>query len=432
MILVYSNTITPRVRFSFDLIFTRILGQQVDFTKNKDELSSFEGIRINYSNQEIEGSLQFKINGLLHKKGIENPDINVFSWRDTPVFFKVNNDNFPFDAFAASFYLATRYEEYLPHARDKFNRFNAEDSVAYKHNFLHIPVINIWAQWIEDLIATKFPAFQKINRKYRFVSTIDVDNAYAYIEKGFVRTLGGLALTLLNKQKEEFHSRIETLRGIKTDPFDTFKKLKKLHDAYHVEAKYFFLLGDYGLNDKNVPYTSKKFQSLMKEVADYYEVGIHPSFASNDDVAILKKEIDRLFSIIHKKIEISRQHFLKLEFPSTYRNLIECEVKEDYTMGYASQLGFRASVCSSYLFYDLDREHITDLIIHPFCFMEATLRHYLDIEATDAVNTLKPVIDAVKAVNGTCIGLWHNESISGIYPWQGWENVYEDVLKIAV
>ena len=44
---------------------------------------------------------------------------------------------------------------------------------------------------------------------------------------------------------------------------------------------------------------------------------------------------------------------------------------DDYSMGYGSINGFRASVASSFYWYDLEKERQTNLRIHPFCFMDA-------------------------------------------------------------
>ena len=38
---------------------------------------------------------------------------------------------------------------------------------------------------------------------------------------------------------------------------------------------------------------------------------------------------------------------------------------------------------------------------------------------------------AVKAVNGTFITLFHNESLSDYLRWKGWSRLYESMLKIA-
>ena len=41
------------------------------------------------------------------------------------------------------------------------------------------------------------------------------------------------------------------------------------------------------------------------------------------------------------------------------------------------------------------------------------------------------LIKEVKAVNGTFILLWHNESLSDKKPWEGWKGVYEDIIDLG-
>ncbi len=101
-------------------------------------------------------------------------------------------------------------------------------------------------------------------------------------------------------------------------------------------------------------------------------------------------------------------------------------------MGYASQLGFRASICTPFNFYDLDSEHETPLKIHPFAVMEATLKYYLKVDPEDAIDHIKPIIDEVKAVDGVFISLWHNETLSNDKLWSGWQGLYEEVVKYAL
>jgi len=161
-----------------------------------------------------------------------------------------------------------------------------------------------------------------------------------------------------------------------SDPYDTYGYQMEIHKQYSISPIYFFLLGDYGLNDKNIPFKNKTFQSLIKYISDYCEVGIHPSYASNSNIEILTEEISRLQKITHRNTSKSRQHFLKLNLPNTYRNLIDNDIEADYTMGYAEKSGFRASICSPFYFYDLDTELETKLQIFPFTIMEATYQLY--------------------------------------------------------
>jgi len=75
---------------------------------------------------------------------------------------------------------------------------------------------------------------------------------------------------------------------------------------------------------------------------------------------------------------------LRLNLPDTYRNLIDEDITDDYSMGYAALPGFRAGICSPYNFYDLDIEVETKLRVHPFMVMDGTLKDYMKLTPTDA------------------------------------------------
>ena len=160
-------------------------------------------------------------------------------------------------------------------------------------------------------------------------------------------------------------------------------------------------------------------------------MGIHPSYSSNANQKIVAKEIKNLNQVLNKDVTKSRQHFLKLTFPDTYRNLIECDIQEDYSMGYAEQVGFRASICSQFYFYDLIKDEMTNLRLYPFAVMDATLNNYMKIKPEDTMKYVLPLIQETKAVKGTFISLWHNESLSNVWEWKDWEAVYEQVVKAA-
>ena len=154
--------------------------------------------------------------------------------------------------------------------------------------------------------------------------------------------------------------------GLQKDPFDTYDLQFELQKKYKLKPIYFILFAEYGFNDKNIPVENRVFQTLIKSLADYAEVGIHPSFNSNFSAKKLKDEIARLSKVLNREVTKSRQHFLKLQLPYTYRNLINLDITDDYTMGFAAQPGFRAGICSSFYFYDLDMDSETKLRVHPF------------------------------------------------------------------
>jgi len=432
MLLVYTSSVTPRLQYIFDLIFGELLGVNYNFTTKKDEFVLYHGPKFNYSDQPLGEELFFYAVHLLFEKGITDQDVAVFDWAGTKAFFATHPKYvFPFDPFAASFYLVSRYEEYLPHLRDEHDRYDTTESLAYQKNFLTKPVINIWAMKIKAELLKRFPELKLSPKKYKYISTIDIDNAYAYLEKGFMRTAGAYARSIMNMDLKDFSERTKSLLGMMKDPFDTYDFQLQLQQKYKFKSIYFILLGEYGLNDKNVPADSKKLRSLIKSLADYSEVGIHPSYGSNKNPERFKKETGILSKILKREVTKSRQHFLVLKLPSTYRRLIDADITDDYTMGYALQVGFRAGICSAFYFYDLDLEQQTNLRIHPFAVMDATLKYYMKVSPQEATNHIQPLIDEVKAVNGTFISLWHNESLSENNLWKGWKNVYEQMVEAA-
>ena len=432
-LLIYTLKITNRSRYIFNLIFKEILGVDYKLTTDAEELKQCTGAKINYSQHPLSDEIFFLARNLLFETGLTEQNITVSEWQGNKIFFSTGKiSSLPFDPFAASFYLVSRYEEYLPHIRDEYDRFDAKESLAYQNGFLQKPVVNKWAQWIKDIIVTRYPDFLFPLQKYQYISTIDIDNAYAYREKGLIRTLGGYAKSLLNMDIKEVGDRTKVLLGLKKDPYDTYDLQFEIQKKYHLTAIYFFLLGDYGVNDKNLPIENRKFQSLIKMIGDYAQVGIHPSFGSNQNPEKLKEEVNRLSKILHKEVTKSRQHFLKLSLPETYRNLIELDITDDYTMGYASQIGFRAGICTPFNFYDLDTESEKKLKIHPFAVMEGTLKYYMRVAPENAMTSIKPLVDEVKAVNGVFISLWHNETLSNEKQWAGWQSVYEEMVKLAV
>ena len=290
-------------------------------------------------------------------------------------------------------------------------------------------MVNHWAEMLKEVLLKTYPNLQFPPRKYIHTPTIDIDLAWVYKNKGLIRTLGGFYKSLVRRNLPEFTQRLRVLLNKEPDPFDSYSYLLDLQKKYNFNPIYFILLADYGTMDKNTPFNNLKFHSLIKQIGDYANVGIHPSFASNTFHEKLGQEIERLSEILHKEITHSRQHFLMLEFPATYKNLINFGIQNDYSMGYASEIGFRASICTPFHFYDIELDKETQLLVYPFAIMDGTLRDYYEIDASLAMSHITPLIQECTKVNGTLISLWHNESLSESGRWIGWRNVFEQMLQ---
>jgi len=431
-LLVYIPKITARHQYVFGLIFNEIYQIDYQLTDEKQAYLTAQTSKLNYSLSPIcESEIFIEAHSLLNERGINEVSIQIGEHKNCPVFFSASNGSaFAYDVFAASFYLVSRYEEYLPHLKDKYNRFKAEESLAFKHGFLQKPVVNIWAKQLINAIEDKFPYLKIKSPRFKFVSTIDIDNAYLYKGKGFVRSAAFLLKAILRFDIDSLKMAVEVSSKKRKDPFDTYSLQFNLQKKYNLDVRYFVLLGDYGLNDKNISHTNNNFQALIKRLADLAPVGSHPSFGSSINETQLAVEIKRLEDIQKREVNFSRQHFLQLSFPKTYIRLFEAGITNDYTMGYASVLGFRAGIASSFTFYNLDIEQILPIKVHPFSIVDYTLKFNMQLNPNDVVQQLGEIINEVKEVDGTLISIWHNDTFSDVGVWKGWRNVYEEMVKL--
>ncbi|TAL60875.1 MAG: hypothetical protein EPN85_06325 [Bacteroidetes bacterium] len=436
MLLIYTHQITNRVKYTFNVIFNSILGIEYTITSDADVFQKLEGAKISYTEKQIGDEIFFESSGLLFETEINTSSRLTPS--PSPMGEESKNEE---DIFALTFFLVSRYEEYLPFTADHYGRFSAKQSFAYKNNFIHKPVVNTWAKKIREMISARYHGFIFPDKQYSYTPTIDIDNAYAYLGKSFARTVGGYIKAIIKSDWDDFSKRKKTLSGKEKDPYDTYDFQLELHQKYNLNPIYFFLLGDWAPNDKNLPHTSRMMQSLIKFISEKAKTGMHPSFASNQNPEKIKIEKNRLEKIIpppcpppagdRTAVTKSRQHFLMLKFPQTYRNLLAAGITDDYSMGFADEVGFRAGICTPYKFYDIEKEEETNLTIHPFAVMDRSLNNYLNLSPEKAIEKAKGIIKEIKTVNGEFISIWHNEMLNEWKEWKGWRYVYEEVIKEA-
>ena len=323
--------------------------------------------------------------------------------------------------------MLSRYEEYLPHEKDTYGRYAPENSIAYKESFLHTPLVNIWVNDFAKWLQQKFSELKFEMPQFVFTPTYDIDMAFSYLHKGLVRNTGGLLRSIATLNFKSAAERVSVLSKTKKDPFDNYEWLDGLHKEYDLDPVYFFLVAaKTGLYDKNISPTTKEMQAIINQHAEKYSIGLHPSWQSNDDTSLLKKEKQTLENISQKEIQKSRQHFIRLTFPETYRNLVDAGITKDYSLGYTTVNGFRASVASSFFWYDLEKDEQTKLRIHPFCYMDNTVIKYKKLTPEVAYEEMMQYYNTCKSVNGIFIPVLHNNLTTG-----EWKKMYEDFLKNA-
>ena len=422
--------ITPRIEYSFDLIFRNILGIDLVFSTNPEEYKQSALPKINYSQTNFSSGLFLKAHPILFEKNIVVQEIDTIEYLNMQLFFSTSNDSFlSFDPFAMTFYLVTRYEEYQSKNTDEHDRFTDSENILVRLGLHQKPIVDQMAYWVAEKVIAEYPEFKFRKRTFQLITTIDIDNAWAFKHKSPLVAFGAILKAISHGRSDELKQRAVVFLGLRNDPYDTYKYILETYKGLLNRVLFFFLIGDRDKYDRNISHKNKSFRQLIADIASVCEVGIHPSYSSNEKAWLFETEKERLENVIKKPVTQSRQHYLKLKFPKTYQNAIKSGITDDYSMGFASLVGFRAGTCTPFNFFDLSQNKSTELQIHPFQTMDVTLKNYLHLDPQSAWQIIEELMHEVKKVNGTFISLWHNESLKNSGQWLGWREVFEQILE---
>ncbi|MFT4851374.1 MAG: hypothetical protein ACI83B_003940 [Sediminicola sp.] len=428
MLLVYTQKITPRITYAFRHICTRILGLETQFTSTIEAFVAHSGAKLSYGKQPLSSEMFIHSQGLLTQQGFESTDIVIKVWEDTKCFFSsISNSAVPFDIFSASFYLMSRYEEYLPHVKDTIGRYPYTQSLAHREGFLKQPVVDMWAYKFKVILLDSFPDLVFPIKKMTIHNVIDASQPFAFVQRGFLRAVMGFGSDLWKMKMRSIITRGQVLMTLRKDPYNTFNWIINTAKRSVSKHTFFFRLGDSSNYKEGINTKRMKFKLLVKFISDYKEVGLIFSSDTLVDYEKVKKEKERMEDITNRILRSSMNAHYIVNLPAIYRNLVELEVEEDFTMVYENKVGFRAGTCTPFLFYDLDSETKTPLIIHPLAFTTSAFEKKYDSEINKTCNKL---YDAVDQVNGTFSVVFSNRDFTSSEKNKTWRSIFSEKLQI--
>jgi len=417
---IYTKNSSARQEYIFRIFFD----DQYTLHTDPDTYIQAPGYHIAYANEAPPGTqLHIIPEGLLCGSELRNTFLSPLPalWSETELPART-------DIFALAFFIITRLEEYHSPHTDQHGRFLPQYSILAAHN-MHIPWIDVWRSLLWDRILYQVPATVFNKPEFRVLPSFDIDHAYAFRGKGFLKNTGGLLRDLFLGKASAFASRLRYLsKG--DDPYDTYSYIHTQLHIHKLRAVFFLLCGW-----RNPPYdtpvnlSSAAYQQLLPELRAMGEIGLHPSYASHNSIQALQQEYHLLQSNIPAAVSATRQHFLRIQWPDTYRRLLETGIRSDYTMGYASQTGFRAGTCRPFSWFDPEKNQETPLRVYPFSCMDGTLNEYLGLSPEEAIQRVHELRNITRRYNGVFVSLWHNHSLSNRGHWKGWRPVFEDMLR---
>lgn len=415
MVKVLVPKITPRVQYTMDFVFK---ARGINYELSTEWIGNEQGAVLIYGVAEIEGFLQIEASDLLFEDSIGSilperhvqEDIELLSFKGIP------------DFLASIFFVLSRYEEYMGYPKDEHGRFCASASLQMQFGWMEKCVCDRWA----EAVLAKLGLVP--DRTLRVIPSFDIDNTYAYRLKAGMRKFLSRARDVLNRDIGRMQERRAVERGAQ-DPYDTFERIREVVQTHEL-TRIFWLIAPHGPMDRNISIENQEHQHLIQLMDGISSVGLHPGYASNGSAQRILLEKRSLENLLGHSIDHSRQHFLRFRLPETYQALEICGFRHEYSMGFAECLGFRNGTGRPFPWFDLSANRISELIIHPFAYMDGTLNEYLHLSISESKTRIAELYKEMKAVGGDFVFIWHNETIGNYRKWEGWSEVLDFTLNL--
>lgn len=419
MLAIFSENRTNRFKYALNFVCKEVLGQELTLFHNTQDYQSASGLRINYSHKDLPG-LQIFPSAQIWEPTV-HPDFKPnSSLQKGHLILFTQATKLGFDPFAMTFWCLSRYAEYQPHMADKHQRYLAQNEEINGEKVFRKPYLDMALQFFAQHLGLSTQG------EYKNVPTLDIDMAYMYAGKAFWRKCSSW-LRSAHKRK---HLSLLFGHKPKVDPLALEPMLGGiLNSLPHLHI--FFLLGEYGMYDKNIKPSYKPIQQLIKTASQQSTVGLHPSYLGNEYPDKWKTESTTLQSITGQAVKHSRQHYLMLQFgeQSTYEQLLKLGITHDYSMGFATDIGYRAGTARSFPWFSLVTNEQKPLTIHPFCAMDVSLKNALGLNPQEAIEELALFKAQAQEYNLPFSTLFHNESLSGYDSWAGWDLIFSHIIE---
>lgn len=357
---------------------------------------------------------------------------NINKWVEYYKEDNVNSIETNIDIIASSFFMVSRYEEVVNPVEDKYERFPAYASLAYRQNFLNIPVVNAYIEllgsWIKSIDS-------RINMKklwkgagFAVCLTHDIDELRKYRLRPPIRHL---YLTLRERKIGKFFALLcDYLNSkIRGDPYDKFDYLMDLSDRYGFGSSYYFMCRGENKFEKYYDVCNNRVIRLLRKIRDRdFEIGLHSSLNAYCDTRILTAEKDKIEKSLGSKIFGVRQHYILWKTPESWLTHEQAGFKYDDTLYFPNYEGFRGGICFPYKPFDILRNRTLNIWEVPITVMECSLFLHQALSPSQVLKRTKSMIDTVSKYQGLFVLLWHNSSLND-YKYPGAKDVYESILK---
>lgn len=401
---IFSSVKTPRLAYIAELILHDILGLSWEIITDKRKIG--KNPVINYTDGNIPGSLKISPDILLFEQGVRPVEIDAGEFMGVPYFFKSSPDSdMPFDVFAASFYLVSRYEEYQECRTGSAGQFKASDSVAYRCGFLEISIVEIWSKMLAKALATRFYKMTFKPGDFRTIASFNINDPFSGYGRNILGNIAELLRDIAGRKVQE-NSAAED-RSVTSEMMDYFTGILS---KYGTDSVFFFPVGDQSRHERGPSWKNSDYRKVICNFHESHPAGIYSSASASVSYSSAAKETARMKKITGKDVIINRFSLSHLVMPASYRHISALGIREDYSMGYDDYPGFRAGLSRPFLFYDLYEEQITRLRIYPFQMTDHALRNSIGQDLQNAKSLIGGIVKEVRRAGGAFVSVWNDDS----------------------
>jgi hypothetical protein len=313
----------------------------------------------------------------------------------------------PYDIFSSVFYCLSFYQAYGNVEKDIHQRIDFKTWNLRVLGLDQTPVVEQWLSAFKHQLLQHSPEIEFKSRKFNVEISFDIDDPFQFRHQSLFNTLKGFAADVLKFRPKNFTQRFQALIHQNKDGVSNFFQL--LDEFKLSNLRFFHLMCSGEMNSRSLQGEEKK--DFVLRLNKYGNSGLHPSYHADSNSDFISEEKLLLESMLGQSVSTSRQHFLRFSIPTYFQSLINHGISDDYSIGYYDQPGFMAGVSVPFFFYDLSREEETQLLLHPFVWMDSMYKYYADSSQKDQVfNDFEQILMSVKTLNGCFHAVFHNDT----------------------
>jgi hypothetical protein len=337
------------------------------------------------------------------------------------------------DIILSSFYLLSGWEERFIH-RDKRDRHNVQESLLYRENILHDPVVNQYSTTLREFFRAShdpIPLWPS-DKKYAVALSHDVD----YPE--MIKWLEALRYLIKYKMQSKLTKVIDIFRG--RENFWKFRDWVDLENRRGLKSamyfcgvkgsllRYFFVAPD--------PFYDVR-KAEFKRVLEYlvqngFEVGMHSSYLAYQSLDRFLKEKKTIEEGLHEPVLGNRHHYWHMNPDNPSETAVihdKIGLLYDSSICFAKRSGFRFGICSPFHLYEPNREGPLGVLELPTCLMDDHLfRYFRESNFSKPQFEIDALIKSVKEHGGLFLIDYHVRGFNETF-YPKWVESYEYILR---